>query len=45
MLDPQLLRNNLEETAALLKRRGYELDTKQFAELEEQRKSLKVYVI
>ena len=42
MLDPQLLRNNLEETAALLKRRGYELDTKQFSALEEQRKTLQV---
>ncbi len=42
MLDPQLLRNNLEETAALLKRRGYELDTKQFSALEDQRKSLQV---
>ena len=42
MLDPQLLRNNLEDTAALLKRRGYELDTKQFAALEEQRKTLQV---
>ncbi len=42
MLDPQLLRNNLEDTAALLKRRGYDLDTKQFAALEEQRKTLQV---
>ncbi|MCW8899299.1 MAG: serine--tRNA ligase [Gammaproteobacteria bacterium] len=42
MLDPQLLRNNLEETAALLKRRGYDLDTKHFAGLEEQRKTLQV---
>lgn len=42
MLDPQLLRNNLEETAALLKRRGYELDTKQFADWETQRKKLQV---
>ncbi|MDH5601541.1 MAG: serine--tRNA ligase [Gammaproteobacteria bacterium] len=42
MLDPQLLRNTLEETAALLKRRGYDLDTKHFASLEEQRKSLQV---
>lgn len=42
MLDPQLLRNNLEETAALLKRRGYELDTKQLSALEEQRKTLQV---
>ncbi|HFD32203.1 MAG TPA: serine--tRNA ligase, partial [Gammaproteobacteria bacterium] len=42
MLDPQLLRNNLEETAALLKRRGYEFDTKEFSALEEQRKTLQV---
>lgn len=42
MLDPQLLRNNLEDIAALLKRRGYDLDTKQFAALEEQRKTLQV---
>lgn len=42
MLDPQLLRNNLEDIAALLKRRGYELDIKQFAALEEQRKTLQV---
>jgi len=39
MLDPQLLRNNLDETAALLKRRGYDLDIKQFAALEEKRKT------
>ena len=44
MLDPQLLRNNLEDTAALLKRRGYDLDTKSFAALEEQRKTLQVDV-
>ena len=42
MLDPQLLRNNLEETAALLKRRGYDLDTQKFSELEEKRKTLQV---
>ena len=42
MLDPQLLRNNLEETAALLKRRGYDLDTKAFAALEEKRKTMQV---
>jgi len=42
MLDPQLLRNNLEDTAVLLKRRGYELDTKQFSALEEQRKTLQI---
>jgi seryl-tRNA synthetase len=42
MLDPQLLRNNLEDTASLLKRRGYELDTKEFSTLEEQRKTLQM---
>ena len=42
MLDPQLLRNNLEETTALLKRRGYDLDAKEFAELEEKRKAYQV---
>lgn len=42
MLDPQLLRNSLEETATLLKRRGYELDTQQFSALEEQRKKYQV---
>ena len=42
MLDPQLLRNNLEETAALLKRRGYELDTKEFSSLEDKCKTLQV---
>ena len=42
MLDPQLLRNNLEETAAQLNRRGYKLDTQQFAALEEKRKAFQV---
>ena len=42
MLDPQLLRNNLNETAALLKRRGYDLDITNFAALEEKRKTHQV---
>lgn len=42
MLDPQLLRNNLEETATQLKRRGYELDTQQCSDLESQRKKVQV---
>jgi len=42
MLDPQLLRNNLEETAALLKRRGYDLDVEYFSDLEEKRKTHQV---
>lgn len=42
MLDPQLLRNSLEDTAASLKRRGFDLDVQQFAALEEQRKTFQV---
>lgn len=40
MLDPKRLRNDLEGVAAQLRRRGFELDTATFAELEERRKSL-----
>ncbi len=40
MLDPQLLRNDLEAVAAGLARRGYPLDREQFAALETRRKSL-----
>ncbi|MET0071418.1 MAG: serine--tRNA ligase [Candidatus Thiodiazotropha sp.] len=42
MLDPRLLRNNLEEVAQQLGRRGYRLDTEQISDLEEQRKRLQV---
>ncbi|MEW8393424.1 MAG: serine--tRNA ligase [Candidatus Thiodiazotropha sp.] len=42
MLDPRLLRNNLEEVAQQLARRGYRLDTEQINNLEEQRKRLQV---
>ena len=42
MLDPRLLRNDLEGTARALARRGYELDTARFAALEERRKVLQV---
>jgi seryl-tRNA synthetase len=42
MLDPRLLRNNLEEVARQLARRGYQLETEQISELEEQRKRLQV---
>ena len=34
MLDPQLLRGDLKGVADKLKRRGYELDTARFKELE-----------
>ncbi|MCG8052128.1 MAG: serine--tRNA ligase [Candidatus Thiodiazotropha endolucinida] len=42
MLDPRLIRNNLEEVAAQLRRRGYELDTQLIAQLEKRRKGLQV---
>ncbi|OGT91129.1 MAG: serine--tRNA ligase [Gammaproteobacteria bacterium RIFOXYA12_FULL_61_12] len=42
MLDPRLLRNELETTAAALARRGFQLDVARFRELEEQRKRLQV---
>jgi seryl-tRNA synthetase len=42
MLDPKLLRNDLDGTAAALLRRGYRLDTARFAALEERRKALQV---
>ena len=42
MLDPRLLRNDLENTAKQLERRGVKLDVSQITELEERRKSLQV---
>lgn len=42
MLDPKLLRAELETTAALLKRRGFTLDTAVFTALEDERKELQV---
>lgn len=42
MLDQKLLRSELEVVAAKLIRRGYELNTKEFAELEAKRKELQV---
>ena len=44
MLDPQLLRNDLDSIAEKLLIKGYQLDKKQFIELEAQRKSLQVQV-
>ncbi len=43
MLDPQLLRNDLEGVAAGLARRGYHLDMENFAALEEKRKALQTH--
>ena len=42
MLDPKLLRNDLENCVAQLARRGYTLDTELFEKLESQRKQLQV---
>jgi seryl-tRNA synthetase len=42
VLDPKLLRSDLNGVAALLKRRGFELDVRSFAALEEQRKSTQI---
>ncbi len=42
MLDPQLLRNDLERVAAALARRGYHLDMESYAALEERRKKIQV---
>lgn len=44
MLDPKLLRNDLEATAARLRRRGYVLDTERYAELERRRRDAQVEV-
>lgn len=42
MLDPKLLRSNLDEVARHLGRRGYQLDIQGFAALEEKRKLVQV---
>ncbi|MCR4345814.1 MAG: serine--tRNA ligase [Sulfuricaulis sp.] len=42
MLDPKLLRTNLDEVARQLGRRGYRLDTQALAVLEEKRKKAQV---
>ena len=42
MLDSKLLRNDLQGVAALLGRRGFELDVSKLESLEEKRKTLQV---
>jgi len=44
MLDPQLLRNDLDGVAEKLAIKGFQLDKEQFLELETQRKTLQVQV-
>ncbi|MEP4889735.1 MAG: serine--tRNA ligase [Aliiglaciecola sp.] len=43
MLDPKYLRNDINETAEKLKRRGFTLDVDAFNALEERRKSLQMH--
>ncbi|MGH8413781.1 MAG: serine--tRNA ligase, partial [Gammaproteobacteria bacterium] len=40
MLDPKLLRSDLDGIAHALARRGFKLDTKAYAALENQRKEI-----
>lgn len=42
MLDPKLVRSNIDNVAALLKKRGFTVDVSAFTALEEQRKALQV---
>lgn len=42
MLDPNCFRGELETTALKLKKRGFDLDIKEIARLEEERKSLQI---
>lgn len=42
MLDPQLLRNNTEQTAQALAERGYQLDVSAWNELEKKRKHFQI---
>ncbi len=42
MLDPQMLRTDLHRTAEKLAQRGYQLDTEQWQQLEDSRKSVQV---
>jgi seryl-tRNA synthetase len=42
MLDPKLLRNDIDDTARRLKRRGFDLDTDRITGLEAQRKILQM---
>ena len=42
MLDPKLLRTDIDDIAQQLKRKGFELDKEYFSNLEDQRKTLQV---
>ena len=42
MLDPQLIRNELDNVASMLKKRGMNLDTNTIQELEDKRKVIQI---
>ena len=42
MLDPKLLRTDLENTAAQLAKRGFTIDVEALSSLEEQRKAIQI---
>ncbi len=42
MLDPKILRNDLQQVAEKLKRRNFNLDVEQLAQLEDKRKTLQI---
>ena len=44
MLDPKLFRNDLDNTVAQLKRRGFDFEVDHYLELESERKRLQVQV-
>ena len=45
MLDPKLLRNEPEQIALLLARRGYKLDVKRINTLEQERKEAQLKIV
>ncbi|PWD87990.1 serine--tRNA ligase [Ignatzschineria cameli] len=42
MIDPRILRQNLDDVVTLLAKRGYNLDTERFNKLEESRRTLQI---
>src|SRR3982751_4967049 len=42
MLDPKLLRTNIDSVATALQKRGFNLDVQQFINLEDKRKNIQV---
>ena len=44
MIDPHLIRNDLDGVARQLERRGFHLDTRRLSALEDERKKIQVRV-